>query len=175
MTQYYDVRWPVDRSRTSLDAPLGDCSSFARTSMYKYEKRQSFSPSLAAGARTASPHRTGWRVGGRISEEELSHVCFDVPVDHRQGGQIERGVRAHQHEEAAGKRSSEEPWQLAEEQLPAIACVESNSWSSDSRISQRSRSQCPEYDAGRHNGEDPALDTAIAPSVARHYRPMGIP
>ena len=27
----------------------------------------------------------------------MSHVGFEIPVDHRERGQIERGVRKHQH------------------------------------------------------------------------------
>ena len=32
-----------------------------------------------------------------LFEDEVSHLGFEIPVDHRERGQVKRGVRTHQH------------------------------------------------------------------------------
>src|SRR6266849_7514005 len=45
-----------------------------------------------------------WRSCGGLFEDEVGPVGFEIPIDDRYCGQVERGMRAHQHPELAGDR-----------------------------------------------------------------------
>src|SRR6266536_385689 len=45
-----------------------------------------------------------WGVPSRLLEEEVGHRGFEIPIDQREGGQVEGGVCGHRRPEAAGER-----------------------------------------------------------------------
>src|SRR6266446_4177612 len=47
-----------------------------------------------------------WFFRPGLLEDKMSHFGFEIPIDYRDRGQVERGVRNHKHENSACDRES---------------------------------------------------------------------